>query len=206
MATARRIGAESSKTRTNLLDATEQLMRDEGYAAVSSRQVAAKAGLKPQLVHYYFRTMDDLFLAVFQRLADQLMKRQTQVLISDQPLRGLWELSNDASIAVLSTEFMALANHRKVIRAEIARFGELFRDMRVEVLTRILKKHRVGTGVCPPISLAVVLESLARVLVLEGTLGMSKGHAETRALVERYIKRFEVRQPTKKRVSAQRRR
>ena len=59
----RRIGALTSKTRSSLLNAAESLMRESGYAAVTSRRLAAKAGLKPQLVHYYFRTMDDLFLA-----------------------------------------------------------------------------------------------------------------------------------------------
>ena len=42
------------------MDAAEQLLLEEGYAAVTSRRVGARAGLKPQLVHYYFRTMDDL--------------------------------------------------------------------------------------------------------------------------------------------------
>ena len=71
MATApssRRIGSRDSKTRAQLLDAAERLMRDEGYAAVTSRRVAAEAGLKPQLVHYYFRTMDDLFVDLFADL------------------------------------------------------------------------------------------------------------------------------------------
>ena len=50
-------------------------MLEEGYAAVTSRRVAAQAGLKPQLVHYYFRTMDDLFLAAYRRRADQGLER-----------------------------------------------------------------------------------------------------------------------------------
>ena len=71
LTTPRRIGTETSKTRAALLDAAEKLMLEEGYAAVTSRHVAAKAGLKPQLVHYYFRTMEDLFLALFRRRAEQ---------------------------------------------------------------------------------------------------------------------------------------
>ena len=93
--TARRIGAETSETRGALLDAAEQLMLAEGYAAVTSRRVAAQAGLKPQLVHYYFRTMDDLFLAVFRRRAEQGLERQAEALASDQPLWALWDLSRD---------------------------------------------------------------------------------------------------------------
>src|SRR3954471_21615584 len=65
-APARRIGTEDSRTRAALVDAAPALIGDGGYPAVPSRRVAAKAGLKPQLVHYYFRTMDDLLLAVFR--------------------------------------------------------------------------------------------------------------------------------------------
>ena len=70
--TARPAGSAPRRRRPRgaLLDAAEQLMLEEGYAAVTSRRVAAQAGLKPQLVHYYFRTMDDLFLAVFRRRAE----------------------------------------------------------------------------------------------------------------------------------------
>src|SRR5689334_12992297 len=44
MATARRTGGENSKTRTDLLNAAQDLMLDEGYAAVSSRRVAHRLG------------------------------------------------------------------------------------------------------------------------------------------------------------------
>ena len=50
MAATRRVGTLTSKTRALLLDVTEQLMLDEGYAAVSSRSVAARAGVKAPLV------------------------------------------------------------------------------------------------------------------------------------------------------------
>ena len=75
MASARRIGAPDAKNRGVLLDAAEQLLLEEGYAAVTSRRVAERAGLKPQLVHYYFRTMEDLFLAVFRRRAEEGLGR-----------------------------------------------------------------------------------------------------------------------------------
>src|SRR3546814_5823567 len=67
MASERRIGSEDSETRSALLDAAQKLMLEEGYPGVTSRRVAATAGLKPQPLHYYFRTMDDLYLALFRR-------------------------------------------------------------------------------------------------------------------------------------------
>src|SRR5262245_45260655 len=91
----RRLGAPDAKNRTVLLDAAEQLMREEGYAAVTSRRVADRAGLKPQLVHYYFRTMDELFLELFQRRADRMLHYHQLALQTRQPLWALWELNTD---------------------------------------------------------------------------------------------------------------
>src|SRR2546423_12274816 len=108
----RRIGDEDSKTRAQLLDAAEQLLLEEGYPAVTSRRIAAKAGLKPQLVHYYFRTMDDLFLEVFRRGADANLARFERAIAADCSLRNLWRLNADPRGAVFNIEFVALANHR----------------------------------------------------------------------------------------------
>src|SRR3546814_13442773 len=49
LAAARRIGNETSATRLAILDATERMMIDAGYAAVSTRKVAAAVGQTPAL-------------------------------------------------------------------------------------------------------------------------------------------------------------
>src|SRR5688500_20271100 len=138
MTASRRIGAEDSATRKALLDAAQQLMLEEGYAAVTSRRVASAAGLKPQLVHYYFRTMDDLFLALVRRGAEQNLERQQRALASPQPLRALWEFATDPTGTRLAMEFSALANHRKGIRDELAAYGEQFRRLQTEALADLL--------------------------------------------------------------------
>jgi AcrR family transcriptional regulator len=196
MASNRRIGAESSKTRAALLDATEQLMLEEGYAAVSSRRIAQRAGLKPQLVHYYFRTMDDLFLAAFRRRAESGLERQAQVVASDQPLRALWAFGDDPTGTALTMEFAALANHRKSVRAEIARYAESFRRRQTDVLAMVMEEHGVDTELFPPIALMVLITSVSQILVMEEALGMSAGHAETRELVARLLHQFEGRSET----------
>ena len=63
-AAPRRVGAETSATRARIVEATNELIREEGYAAVSTRRVAGRAGLKPSLIHYYFPTTDDLLVEV----------------------------------------------------------------------------------------------------------------------------------------------
>jgi AcrR family transcriptional regulator len=191
MASNRRIGAESSETRAALLDATERLMLEEGYAAVSSRRIAQRAGLKPQLVHYYFRTMDDLVLAAFRRRAEEGLERQVQAISSDQPLRALWGLSDDPTGTALMMEFAALANHRKSVRSEIARYGELFRRRQTEVLTRVMADQGIDAELFPPVMVMVLITGVSQILVQEEALGMTAGHEETRAVMEHFLDRFE---------------
>jgi AcrR family transcriptional regulator len=187
VASDRRVGLENSKKRGILLDAAEQLMREQGYAAVTSRHVAVRAGLKPQLVHYYFRTMDDLFLALLQRGAEENRVRLERALASDEPLHAVWELCSDAGVAALSAEFMALANHRKNIQAEIGRFAEQFRRMQVEVLSRVLEESGVDPQVWPLPAIVFLMESAARMLIIEKSLGMSTAHAEMIAFSRKYL-------------------
>ena len=193
MTKKRRIGAEDSTTRKALLDAAMHLMVTEGYAAVTSRRVAARAGLKPQLVHYYFRTMDDLFIALVRRGAEQNLARQARALASPQPLRALWECSTDPAGTTLTMEFSALANHRKAIRAELAAHAEEFRRLQSRVLSNVLESYDIDSAEFPPEAVLVLVTAVSQILVLEETLGVTTGHAETRRLVDRYLAHYEGR-------------
>jgi AcrR family transcriptional regulator len=183
----RRIGAESSKTRSQLLDAAELLLLEEGYAAVTSRRVAAKAGLKPQLVHYYFRTMDDLYLEVFRRRAEENVARIERAIVADGSLRALWQLNADPRGARFNIEFVALANHRKAIRTEIARYAERFRAAQLEAVTTAMNALGVTEDELPPIAALLMMTGLSQVLALEDALGVTAGHDTTRSFIERAI-------------------
>jgi TetR/AcrR family transcriptional regulator len=187
----RRIGAENSKTRAVLLDAAEILMLEEGYAAVTSRRLAAKAGLKRQLVHYYFRTMDDLYLELWRRYVDKNLARQARALASPQPMRAMWEYSSDKKDTALGIEFMALARHRKAIRTELGRTGEWFRSMQSGALAQLLEDYGLKESVESPETLAVLIASVSRVLIMESGLGIVGGHSQVREWVERWLTRLE---------------
>jgi AcrR family transcriptional regulator len=187
----RRIGAVDSKTRAQLVDAAEQLLVEEGYAAVTSRRVGAKAGLKPQLVHYYFRTMDDLFIEIFRRRANENLARFERTAAARGSLRTLWQLNADPRGAVFTVEFVALANHRKQIRAEIARYAERFRAAQLQTLTAALAADGVGAEHIPPIAALLMMTGLAQVLALEQMLGVTAGHDDTLSFVDSLLNRLE---------------
>lgn len=195
MATPRRIGATDSKNRFVLLDAAEQLLIEEGYAAVTSRRVAERAGLKPQLVHYYFRTMEDLFLAVFRRRAEEGMAVLTAALQSPQPLWALWRFSTAQETTRLTMEFMGLANRWKPLRAEIIFYAERFREEQNKVIAAALHRHGVEASEVPAVVWTVFATSVSQTLVIERALGMDTGHAETIDFCEQWLRRLEGEPP-----------
>jgi AcrR family transcriptional regulator len=166
-------------------------MVEEGYAAATSRRVAAKAGVRPALVHYYFPSMDDLFVAVLRAGAEATLQRQRETLTGGKPLHELWRL-NSTQGAQLMLEFMALANHRKAIRSEIAAYAERYGDMEVAALTEAMRANGVDMSKFPPAVMSMILTSLARIMLLEQSLGIDRGHDAVQEFIGRYLDRFEV--------------
>jgi AcrR family transcriptional regulator len=193
-ASARPKGRDST-TRDTLVDATSQIMVEEGYAAATSRRVAAKAGVKPALVHYYFPTMDDLYSAVFRRGAAVYLERQREAFASDRPLHAFWDTLVEPKDTRLLLEFMGLANHRKEIRAEIAAWSERWREMQITALNFVVHEHGIDAAEFPPAAVAVIIASIGRTLILEQRLGSTGGHDEAVALVNRLLDRFEMPPP-----------
>jgi TetR/AcrR family transcriptional regulator, regulator of autoinduction and epiphytic fitness len=187
MATPRKAKAEDGGTRRRLLEATGQIMYEEGYAAATSRRVAAKAGIRQPLVHYYFPTMDDLFLAVLREGADVALDQMRSALTDNDPLRALWAINSDPRRSVLNTEFMALANHRKTIGAELKAYAERVRDMETAAVTLVLRAQGIDLETHPPVVISMLIAQIARSLCNEDAVGVTLGHAEMRRFAERQI-------------------
>ena len=187
--------------RAELIDAAEQLIYEEGYPAVTSRTLAEKVGLKRQIVHYYFKSMDDVFIAVVRRAAEKMREAVAEAAASDEPLRALQQLNRAPQGAILSMELHALANRRPAVREEVAKAAEEFRDLQTEILTKILERQGVEPAMQPVVAI-VLLSSLAQVLALESAIDISRGHAETLAYVDECLRAFAQGQPTPLEASA----
>ena len=77
--------AATVDTRTALLEAAAQVLRERGYAALSTREVAASAGMPLSQIHYHFGSKQGLVLALFEYLNAQLFERQ-KALFDDPSL------------------------------------------------------------------------------------------------------------------------
>ena len=191
MASPRRIASPNAKTRTVILDAAEQLMFEEGWAAVTGRRVAQRAGLGSQLVHYHFGTMDDLLRAVFQRQAEKGSFAHAEALESPQPLWALWRMIRDAPFSKWTIEVLAMANHRPQLAAELRHYAQTFREEQAEMVASVLEKYKVDQQTVPPMAVAFLMTVIPPVLFMEDQLDITAGHAEIVGLVERYLREVE---------------
>jgi AcrR family transcriptional regulator len=73
-----------------LLDAAEHLLVEIGYASITTRKLAERAGVNHGLVHYYFGSMEDLLLRVVERFTEQLTERQKAMYAADIPFIEKW--------------------------------------------------------------------------------------------------------------------
>jgi AcrR family transcriptional regulator len=182
-------GTDDPQTRLDLLDAAGRLLVKEGYSAVTSRRVAASAGVNPALVHYYFGTMDGLLVVLFRRGADAYLDRLRQALASPQPLRTLWSLSTEPHGMA---EYVALANHNEAVRAQIVAYTEEVRALQAEALAPILAAHGIDPSRFPPWAVMMLIEGVSRLLLIDSSLGVTTGHGELTAFVEQQLRRFEL--------------
>jgi AcrR family transcriptional regulator len=187
MASTRRMGVESSETRARLIEAAEEIIRDEGHAALTARRLAERVGLKRQIVHYYFRTIEDLLIAVSRSREARIRDRFEKALESDDPLRTIWELGHDVTPTMF--EFMALAIRRKAVQAEVKRSIEEFRRLEAEALLRHLKLRGIEST-APPVVAALLVTSLSQTLAVEAALNVSEGHTETVAFIENCLRDY----------------
>lgn len=188
MARAANTKPTEAGARQRLIEATAKIMRDEGYAAATSRRVAAEAGVKQALVYYYFPTMDDLFVEVLRAGAEVSLENMRAALTDDDPLHTLWLINNDLRMTGLNTEFMALANHRKVIRAELKAYAERVRDIETAAVTVALRANGIDLDDYPPVAVSMLIAQIARSLCNEDAVGVTLGHDEMRAFMQRWMR------------------
>src|SRR4030088_2008368 len=67
---------KKGETSTTLLEAAKKVLRQNGYAGLSTRDVAAAAGVPLSQIHYHFGSKQGMMLALFEYLNAQLLDRQ----------------------------------------------------------------------------------------------------------------------------------
>jgi AcrR family transcriptional regulator len=141
MARAAASKAEKTDTRTLVLEAAKKVLRQAGYAKLSTRDVAATAGVPLSQIHYHFGSKQGMVLALFEYLNAQLLDRQALLFsnatlsFSEQWDRACDYLDDDIASGYVRVlhELIAAgwadAAIGKVVRTGLLGWSEVLRDL-----------------------------------------------------------------------------
>lgn len=176
-----------TKTRLRLIEAAYELLAEEGYPAFTARRIASKADLKPQLVHYYFRSMEEMVVVVFRKSAAAYFTLHDEALSSPRPLHALWDLLCSMPEENRMQEYVSLGKIYPALREEMRKTGEAFRKQQTETVEKIYKAGRVKNPQIGPAALALLMSAVARNFAIEKQVGIVESHDELRDLIDAYL-------------------
>jgi AcrR family transcriptional regulator len=129
--------AKKIDTVATLLAAAKKVLRKGGYSALSTRDVAAAAGVPLSQIHYHFGSKDGMMLALFEYLNDELLHRQ-QAMFGNPALKlsEQWDLACTYLDEDLASGYVRVLQElwaagysnpqiAKVVRAGILRWQDL---------------------------------------------------------------------------------
>ncbi|MCB2080473.1 MAG: TetR/AcrR family transcriptional regulator [Novosphingobium sp.] len=182
---------KAKSSREKILDAAKAVMTEEGFAAVSSRRVAAKAGLKPQLIHYHFESMDHLLIELFTLLGNDVIEKQRSAIKSEHPLKDLWNLLSDRDMRVTLEQFLIMSRYNDDLQKKLGEFGNIFRHDQIAFLTDLMRENNFHSPHWSPEFLSILFNALARVIAIEPTYGLNLGISEAMSTINHYIEQFD---------------
>ena len=177
--------------REALLDAAERLLLDVGQAGVTTRRVAAEAGVNHGLVHYYFGSVEHLLVRVLGRFTDRLIARQRALYAQEIPFVQKWReamrhLDSDRDYQKIWLELQSLAWNRPELQGHIARVTTEWRA----VLTEAFEELRCGAGAELPLdALVALVATFNQGIMLERQIGVEAGHRELLEWIEERLER-----------------
>ena len=181
-----------------LLDAAERLLVSEGYARISTRRLAQEGGVNHGLVHYYFGSMEELFVQVLERFTARLIARQRAMYAADVPFiekwRTAWRFHEEdlaAGYPKIWHELQAMAWNEPGLQERLVRVNGEWRAVLREAFGRAREEYGIATEGPPLDGVVALVMMIAQGAQTERLLGISEGHAELLAGIDGWLQSLE---------------
>jgi AcrR family transcriptional regulator len=192
------ISPARNETEALFLDAAERLLVSVGYAGISARRLAEEAGANHGLVHYYFGSMEELFLRVLERFTGRLIERQRAMYAADVPFIEKWrtamrflEEDLEAGYPKVWLELQAMAWNRPDMRERVAHVNAEWRTVLTEALGAAAKEYRLEPQPFPVAALVSLVITFNEGILLERLSGVSEGHSDLLRAIDQWLEQLE---------------
>ncbi len=93
--------AKKDNTEEKILEAAKHVFVVKGMEGARMQEIADEAGINKALLHYYFRSKERLFEAIFSEIIKFAFPKITKIISSDEPIASKIEQVIDAYISLL---------------------------------------------------------------------------------------------------------
>ena len=100
--------AELGETKTRILDAAFRRLVQDGYAALSLREIGRDAGVNHALINYHFRSKHQLVIAVLDEANRRLLERQRRMYAGPGGFAEKWAQARRFYQSDLASGFVRL--------------------------------------------------------------------------------------------------
>jgi AcrR family transcriptional regulator len=179
-----------------LLDAAERLLVEVGYAGITTRRLAAEAGVNHGLVHYYYGSLENLLVQVLERFTARMIERQRAMYAAEMPFIEKWRtamryLVADSDYQKVWWELQALAWNRPELREHVAHVDDEWRAVLTEALAEPHERYGLELPLEALVSLVITFNAG---VILERLAGITTGHQELLEWIDGWIERKEKEQ------------
>jgi AcrR family transcriptional regulator len=187
------------QTEEAFLDAAERLLIEVGYSGISTRRLAEEAGANHGLVHYYFGSMENLFVRVLERFTERLIARQREMyarpdisgLEKWRTAMGYLESDLAAGYPKIWLELQALGWNQPDIAGRVGRVNTQWRAVLTEAFDEMMDEYGLDREPFPLAAMVSLAMTINVGIMVERLSGISTGHRDLLQTVERWLESLE---------------
>ncbi len=187
-----------NSTAEAFLDAAERLLVEVGHSGISTRRLAAEAGANQGLVHYYFGSIDELFVQVLERFTERLIARQREMYAADRPFIDKWraawrfqEADLEEGYSKIWMELQAVSWSRPDLLPRVAHVNAEWRAVLRDAFTRAAEEYGLTEDEFPVEALVAMTMTFGQGFALERLEGIDDGHAALLDWIENWLEGLE---------------
>jgi AcrR family transcriptional regulator len=176
-----------------LLDAAERLLIEAGYAGLTTRRVAAEAGVNHGLVHYYFGSMEELLLQVLERFTARLIERQAAMYEGPEPFLEKWRIAMrwleedlEAGYPKVWWELQAMAWNHPAMRERLVQVDETWRGLLRTHFASALDDYGIDFPLEAVVSFVMTFNKGVQI---EQLSGIATGHRDLLDSIDAWLER-----------------
>ena len=135
----------SDERKSQILNAAEEVFTEKGFDQARMDDIAGQTGLSKGTLYLYFKSKDDLIIAILDRLFQREFRQMEKLAVADKTARACIEEFTDLATRDVSAmlrllpifyQFLALAFRNKYVQHALKQYLNSFLDILIPIIQR----------------------------------------------------------------------